>query len=243
MSTLVLVHGACGGGWEWARVAAILRGAGHEVHTPTLTGLGDRSHLLTREVDLELHVRDVVEVLFREDLHDVVLSGHSYGGMVIPGVADRQPERVARLVSVDGFVPHPGQSTRDMVSAEEWEQVIERPSQERGDGWRVPPWGFDEEALADLEPERRRWYVERLVDQALATFTQPLALPNGFPRHPGTYVQCERGAVRVMEASRAHARELGWTMRTIDAEHEVQVTDPQLIAGMLLEVAADVPGP
>lgn len=240
MATFVLVHGACGGGWEWARVAAILRGDGHQVHTPTLTGLGDRSPLLTREVNLEQHVLDVTEVLFREDLRDVILSGHSYGGMVTPGVADREPERIARLVCVDGFVPRPGQSARDLVPADQWDEVIVRPAEERGDGWRVPAWGFEEEVLTGLTPERRRWYVERLVDQPLATLTQPLTLPNGFPPQPGRYVQCERGAVGVMESSRAHARELGWVMRTIDAQHDVQVTDPPLIAAVLQEIAGDV---
>jgi pimeloyl-ACP methyl ester carboxylesterase len=115
MTTFVLVHGAGHGGWCWGRVAPLLRAAGHEVVTPTLTGLGERVHLLDGRVDLELHVTDIVNVLRYEDLHDVVLVGHSYGGTVITGAADRAPERVAKLVYLDAAFPGDGQSVADVV--------------------------------------------------------------------------------------------------------------------------------
>ena len=105
MATFVLVHGASTGGWYWAPVRARLRAAGHEVFTPTLTGLGERAHLLRQDVGLDTHVADVLNVLAYGDLVGVVLAGHSYGGMVVTGVADRAPERVAHLVYVDAFVP------------------------------------------------------------------------------------------------------------------------------------------
>src|SRR4051794_40381551 len=95
MATFVIVHGAWGGGWGWREVATALRAAGHEVFTPTLTGLGERAHLARPETDLTTHVRDVVGVLECEDLRDVLLVGHSYGGMVITGAADRAPDRLA----------------------------------------------------------------------------------------------------------------------------------------------------
>ena len=115
MATYVLVHGGGHGGWCYQRVARLLRAAGHGVSTPTLTGLGERAHLLSREVDLDLHIRDVVAVLHSEDLRDVILVGHSYGGMVVTGVADRALDRVGRVVYLDAATPTNGQSLVDVA--------------------------------------------------------------------------------------------------------------------------------
>src|SRR3954452_4236427 len=111
-ATFVLVHGAWHGGWCWKRLTPLLRAAGHEVVVPTLTGLGERSHLLTPEVGLDTHIRDITAVLKYEDLHNVVLIGHSYGGMVIAGVAEEVPERIAQLVYLDAFLPDNGKALK-----------------------------------------------------------------------------------------------------------------------------------
>src|SRR5688572_1955574 len=113
MATYVLIHGAWHGGWCWKLVAPALRRAGHEVYAPSLTGLGERRHLASRAIDLEAHVRDVVELLEMEDLSGVVLLGHSYGGMVVTGAADRVPERISQLVYLDAFVPENGKCLLD----------------------------------------------------------------------------------------------------------------------------------
>src|SRR5215213_11633038 len=113
MATFVLVHGSMHGGWCWKRVAPLLRAAGHDVHTPILTGPGERVHLAHSGIDLDTHIRDVLGVLEFEDLHDVVLVGHSYGTMVITGVADRAPERIAHLVYLDGVMAGEGQAALD----------------------------------------------------------------------------------------------------------------------------------
>jgi pimeloyl-ACP methyl ester carboxylesterase len=113
MATVALVPGITAGGWVWAQVAPRLREAGHVVYTPTLTGLGERVHLASPEVDLETHIADIVNVLEFEELTDVVLVGHSYGGMVITGVADRVPDRLARLV--DLFPPARRAATAQQV--------------------------------------------------------------------------------------------------------------------------------
>src|SRR6476620_6599379 len=110
MATFVLVHGALGGGWQWRSVARHLAAHDHEVYRPTLTGLGERSHLLTPQVDLTTHIQDVLSLLQWENLEQVFLCGHSYGGVVITGVADQRPERLARLVYIDALVPEDGQS-------------------------------------------------------------------------------------------------------------------------------------
>ncbi len=115
MATYVLVHGGGHGGWCYQRVARILRASGHEVYAPTLTGLGERSHLLNSDVDLHRHIEDVVAVLHYEDLRDVILVGHSYGGMVITGVADRASDRIGRLVYLDAATPRNGQSLVDVA--------------------------------------------------------------------------------------------------------------------------------
>src|SRR5215831_5722049 len=137
MATFVLVHGAWHGGWCWKKVTPLLRAAGHEVYTPTLTGLGERVHLASPKVDLTTHIQDVVNVLDYEDLHEVVLVGHSYGGVVIAGVADRVPSRVGHLVYLDAGVPHNGEGYLDLLP--NLRALIEEDSRLNGDGWRVPP--------------------------------------------------------------------------------------------------------
>src|SRR5215218_3749420 len=138
MATFVIVHGAWSGGHAWRWLRPLLRAAGHQVFTPALTGLGERSHLANAQIDLDTHVLDVVGVLEYEDLLQVVLVGHSYGGMVITGVADRVPERLAQLVYLDAEVPMDGQSEFDLLPPEE-RAVYEDAARERGDGWRIPP--------------------------------------------------------------------------------------------------------
>src|SRR5215469_10500746 len=130
MATYVLVHGGGHGGWCYQRVARLLRAAGHEVHAPSLTGLGERSHLVSPQVDLDTHIRDVTSLLHYEDLSDVILVGHSYGGMVITGAADRAADRVGRLVYLDAANPVNGQSLVDVSgpivnAAREFGQVID----------------------------------------------------------------------------------------------------------------------
>src|SRR4051812_34240279 len=115
MSTYVLVHGGGHGGWCYQRVARLLRSDGHEVYAPTLTGLGERSHLVGPQVDLDMHIQDVVALLHFEDLRAVILVGHSYGGMVITGVADRASDRIGRLVYLDAATPVNNQSLRDVA--------------------------------------------------------------------------------------------------------------------------------
>src|SRR5262245_44663374 len=115
MATFVLVHGGGHGGWCYSKVARLLRAQGHDVYTPTLTGLGERSHLVSPAVDLDMHVHDVVQVLHYEDLRDAILVGHSYGGMVITGVADRAADRIGKLVFLDAANPVNGQSLVDVT--------------------------------------------------------------------------------------------------------------------------------
>ena len=138
MVTFVLVHGAWHGGWCWTRVARKLRAAGHEVHTPTLTGLGERAHLLTRDVDLDTHIADILGLFEAEEIEDAVLCGHSYAGMVITDVADRIADRLRAIVYLDAFVPDHGQSLFDLYGEDRTADARALAASD-GDGWRMPP--------------------------------------------------------------------------------------------------------
>jgi pimeloyl-ACP methyl ester carboxylesterase len=229
MAVYVLVHGAWGGGWEWRGVADRLRAAGHEAHRPTLTGLGERSHLLTPEVGLDTHVEDVLQLLRFEDLRGVVLCGHSYGGMVVTGVADREPQRVAHLVYVDAFVPRGGESLLDLLPRA-WAELVRASA---AGGWRVTPPFSEAETAAQLGSR----YAERVVDHPLAAFEQPLRLGGGVDGVPRTYICCTAEEQSPVASSAARAREAGWPYHELATLHDAQVTDPGGLAGLLLEVA------
>src|SRR5215470_3514651 len=138
MATFLICHGAWSAAWAWKKVRPLLRAAGHEVLTPTYTGLGERAHLASRAITLDTHIADVMGVIECEDLKDVVLVGHSYGGMVATGVADRAGERIAKLVYLDAFVPEHGQSLFDLLPANQRDDRQDAASVQ-GDGWLLPP--------------------------------------------------------------------------------------------------------
>src|SRR5215467_12577868 len=138
MTSFVLVHGAWHGSWCWKRVRRSLQSHGHEVFTPTLTGIAERSHLLTPQVDLETHINDVANLILWEELDDVVLCGHSYGGCVISGVADRVSDRIGALVYLDAFILEDGQGLFDTIPTEVREGQLEL-TRNSGEGWKVPP--------------------------------------------------------------------------------------------------------
>ena len=161
MAIYLIVHGCFSGGWGWSEVANHLRRAGHEVFTPTLTGLGERAHLATPEVNLATHIQDIVGVLACEDLWEVILIGHSSGAMVSTGVAERVPERLAWLVYIDTAIPQDGQSWFDLLGPEMAEQLLKL-AESDGQGWRIP-----------LIPD-----PPKFQPHPLKTVTDPLAVKN-----------------------------------------------------------------
>jgi pimeloyl-ACP methyl ester carboxylesterase len=234
VATFVLIHGAWLGGWCWQRVSPLLREAGCEVYTPTLTGMGERAHLLSPDVDFETHIRDVVGVLECEDLQDVVLVGHSYGGMVISAVAARCAKRLAQLVYLDAFVPANGQSLFDLSPPETVAGFREQASTV-GAGWRVPPlpltrWAIS--APADLD-----WLSRRMGPQPLRTFDKPLRLDGAATNSiPHTFVRCTAypGFAEFGDKARDDP---DWRYRELDAGHGAMVTHPQELASLLVELA------
>ena len=189
MATYLLVHGGWHGGWYWRRVTSILREAGHEVFTPTLTGLGERGHLLSTEIDLDTHIRDIMEVLKYEDLHDLILVGHSYAGMIITAVAEQAPERLAHLVYLEAFIPNNGESLLDVVGPD-FAATFQDSVQAEGEGWRLPPLPLD--LLGITEDDDKRWMTPKLTDQPFKAFSQPVRLknPEAARRIPRTFIYC-----------------------------------------------------
>jgi pimeloyl-ACP methyl ester carboxylesterase len=238
MATYVLVHGGGHGGWCYQRVARLLRAEGHEVLTPTLTGLGERAHLLDERVDLERHVTDVAAVLRFEDLREVILVGHSYGGMVITGAADRVPDRVGRLVYLDAATPRNGQSLVDVAGP-----VINavRPMGEVVDGIElVLQPGPDAGLLYGVtDPADLAWMAERLTAHPWRCFEQPLALRNedALWAIPQFHIVCTSTLPTRDRDQMAHAKAEG-RLWDIDTGHDLMITEPVQTADALLQVAA-----
>lgn len=234
MATIVLAHGAWSSAWAWKKVRPLMAAAGHQFFTPSYTGLGERAHLANSSNDLETHIQDVLGVLACEDLRDVVLIGHSYGGMVATGVADRARERIARLIYLDAFVPKDGQALADLVPAEQRQRM--RDSVKAGDGWRVSP----NPSPPDTSPEDLAWINAHRVPQSLKCFEQPLGLQAELTL-PRTYIQCTRYADKGpfgQFAARARS-EAGWRLYELDASHSPNVTAPEALMALLQQVLAD----
>jgi pimeloyl-ACP methyl ester carboxylesterase len=230
-STYVLVHGAWHGGWCWSKVAAILRGRGHTVFTPTQTGLGERSHLLSGSIDLDVFITDVVNVLRWEDLTDVVLVGHSFGGNVVSGVADRLPERICRLIYLDAATLENGQSAFSLLPAEIVAARTEA-ARETSGGLSIPPPPPSEFGIGD--PGQAVWVRERLTPHPLATYTSPLSLANAVGNGlPVTYVVCTDPIYEPAEASRRWVRAAGWRTVEIATGHDAMVIAPDRLADLL----------
>ncbi len=233
MSAYVLVHGGFAGGYQWREVASLLRYSGHDVYTPTLTGLGERVHLAHPDVDLDLHVQDILGVLKYEKLSDVTLAGHSYAGMVISGVAEQSAERIKHLVYIDAFVPHDGESLWDIFAAHLPAPVLEAMNQairDVGEGWRLPP------------PAKRTDGVDfpEGTPQPIKTMMQGLTIRDRKAALlPRTYIYCSENAPGwvfrpVIAACGERARETGWTYYELPTSHAVFATMPRELTEILL---------
>lgn len=230
-TTYVLIHGGWHGGWCWNRVAPGLAKAGHRVLAPSLTGLADRRHLLTRQTGLDTHVQDIVGLLEYEDLRDVVLVGHSYAGMVITAVAAGVPQRVAHLVYLDAFVPEAGQTLLDLLPPDRVAFYREQAAG-RGEGWRVPPPPVA--ALGVTDPADIAWLEAKLTDQPLRSFEQPLAgePPAALRR---TFIRCTEGPVAPSFAPFAAMADAApaWDYHELAVGHDAMVIAPGSVVDVL----------
>jgi pimeloyl-ACP methyl ester carboxylesterase len=244
-NVFVLVHPAWHGGWCWKKLVPLLRARGHDVFTPTLTGLGDRSHLARPDVGLDVHVSDVVALLTYEDLTNVVLVGHSSSGAVITGAADRSPERLAHVVYLDAFVPSDGQSVLDLLAFER-RQILEQLAKAEGHGWLLPrfappPW---ETIVRDLwgvtDAGDVRWMLDRLVPTPLGHFTDPVKRTNpAAEKLPRTYVRCPGFPSATFDRHADMARRTAhWQFRELPTSHHPAITAPERLAALLLGITA-----
>ncbi|HET7765696.1 MAG TPA: alpha/beta fold hydrolase [Burkholderiales bacterium] len=230
MTTFVLVHGAWSGGWKWRLVAPLLRLSGHEVFAPTLTGLGERAHLARPDIDLGLQVQDVVALLEMEDLRDIVLVGHSYGGMVVTGAAERAPQRIRRLVYLDAFVPEDGKCALDYV-------VAERAARFREEGERT---GFVSPPPASLwgvvSPEHVAFARQRERPHPYRCFTERLRRANSSAAAlPKTFIYCSSPATGTFDQFAAkYRKDPAWRFHELKTGHDSMILVPQELAALLL---------
>lgn len=237
LSNYVLVHGGGHGGWCYQRVARIMRSRGQDVYAPTMTGLGEREHLLSPAVDLDLHITDIVKVLEFEDLRDVILVGHSYGGMVITGVADRATDRVGHLVYLDAATPENGQSLVDhagpMINAA-------RPDGRIVDGMELvlypgkDPMGY----FGVTDPQQIEWMRTKLTPHPWKCFEQKLHLTNeaAMRKIPQSHIVCTQTLpFRDVELLKSLSEGRVWD---VDTGHDLMISEPDKVAELLLRLAS-----
>ena len=242
--TFVLVHPAWHGAWLWKKVVPLLRKQGQLVFTPTLTGLGERSHLARPDVGLDLHVHDVVNVLTYEDLRDVVLVGHSSSGVVITGVADRAPDRVAQVVYLDAFVPEHGQSVFDLVAPER-RQMMEALVTTEGDGWLLPRFAPAawETIVRDMwgvtATDDVRWMLDRLGPTPVGHFRDPVQRTSPAAEElPRAYIRCPQFQnARFDQHAMMAQRSAHWRHFELASSHHAPVTMPESVADLLMTIA------
>jgi pimeloyl-ACP methyl ester carboxylesterase len=235
MAIFVVTHGAWSSGWAWKKMRPLMHELGHELFTPSYTGIGERAHLAHAGIDLNTHITDILNVLHYEDLNDVVLLGHSYGGMVATGVADRAPQRIAQVVYLDAFVPRHGQSLLSLTPEANRQRVAEA-VKTQGDGWRVPANLMPADSSAtDVE-----WATPRRVMQPVKTFEQTISLTGAIDTLPRSYIYCTvpgPGDVFRQFANRAKS-EAGWRYFELAASHNPHITCPGDLTAILESVVS-----
>jgi pimeloyl-ACP methyl ester carboxylesterase len=241
-ATFVLVHPAWFGGWCWKKISPLLRARGYDVYSPTLTGLGERAHLARPEIGLNIHIEDVANLLKYEDLSDVILVGNSSAGMVITGVADQAPERIAHIVYLDAFVPQDGQTMLDLIPPDR-RPLMEMLVQNEGQGWLLPrmappPWEkFVPEAWRITDEADLRWALPRLSATPFGHFKEPVHRKNAAAEKlPRTYIRCVQWPNAVFDRHAEAARQTaGWRYRELATSHIPYITHPYQVADLLFE--------
>jgi pimeloyl-ACP methyl ester carboxylesterase len=221
-STFVLIHGAWCGGWCWQRVAEILQRAGHTVYAPTLSGVGERSHLAGMEINLTTHVLDVVNEIRWKDLSSIVLCGHSYGGMVITSAAERIREKIASIVYLDAFFPQSGQCLNDMAG-------VERPAT-----GMIPPISAEQ---FNVNAADRAWVNSKLTPQSGACFSEKVSLTGAAHEVPKkAYIRAAVGTLPAFQGAYERlSKAPGWKTYSIDCGHVVMIDRPAELAELLMK--------
>jgi pimeloyl-ACP methyl ester carboxylesterase len=234
-ATFLVCHGAWSAGWAWKKLHPLMAARGHCLVTPTCTGLGERAHLANPSIDLETHIQDVLNVIKYEDLRDIVLVGHSYGGMVATGVADRARDRSKQLIYLDAFAPNEGQCLLDFLSESERQRMLQLAKS--GDGWRVPP----NPTPPDTPPADLEWLTERRVHMPIKCFEARLKLHGGDLILPRSYIYATRSAPgdTFGPIARRAKSMAGWNYHEIDASHSPNVTAPDALMKLLQKIVTE----
>jgi len=232
--TFVLVHGASHGGWCWRAVADRLRGHGHAVTTPTLTGLGERAHLLDDAIDLDTHITDLENHLRFEDLDDIVLVGHSYAGAVITGVADRCRRPIGRLIYLDALLLLNGETVMSQVPKAVAEERMKFARETGGLVMPVPP----PAAFGVTDPDRATWLESKLTPHPIKTYLTELRLGSIIGKGlPADYIVCTDPLYRGLAEAHTRALETGWPVHELATGHDAMVISPMETADLLEAIA------
>lgn len=236
MAVYVLVHGAWHGGWCWKRTAARLRAQGHDVYAPSLTGAGDRKHLLSPTVGMDTYVQDVVNLIEYEELADVVLAGHSAAGAVVAKAAESVHSRLKRLVYVDAVILPSGKTMFDVFPAQ-WTEGMRNSARTQGEGWYLPP----EQPMifsffgSDCSDEDKRWLWRKVTPQPIKPYEDKVDLGRFYQlKLPQTYVRCTKSQAGI---PRSVADKFGLHYVEIDAGHDPMVSQPERFSEILLQAA------
>lgn len=238
MATFVLVHGSSHGGWCWKKIIPLLRKYGHDVFAPTLTGLGERSHLVSKDIGLDTHILDILQVLIYENLDNVILVGHSYGGLVVGGVAEKVPDRIKRLVYLDAYIPQDNKSAFDIIthletiSRFQFHNFRERTLKEQGKEWLIEPYKPEEFGVTD--PDDISWMNSRLDPMPWHTHDQPLRITNPKTKILAkSFICCSEFGNAQFKAQKSSE---DWDYHELMKGHDIMITAPTELAQLLKDI-------
>jgi pimeloyl-ACP methyl ester carboxylesterase len=233
--TIVLVHGSCHGGWCWNKLIPFLKKNDNHLYTPTLTGLGERSHLLFENINLSMHIKDIIQVIEYQNLFDVVLIGHSYGGMVIGGIAERIPDKINSMIFLDAYIPQDGKSAFDLIPGLK-EIYNQRSLKEKDKEWLVQSYTPKEFGVTDSDDVT--WMKSRLCPMPFHTHDEPLIIQNiKFKKLPKFYISfTDFGESMFKSIGSEKATSESWNYFELRRGHDAMITAPEELSKLLIEI-------
>ena len=230
----LLIHGAWHGGWVWNEISEILRYQRYSVSTPTLTGLGEKKHLLSSKITIETFIEDVVNHIIFENLNNIILVGHSFAGSVISGVADRLKDRIQKLIYFDAMILIDGQKPFDITPKETVEQRIEL-AKKFGNNISIPAPSADAFGVFDIK--KSLLLEEKLTPHPLSAFQSKLILKNEVGNGiPLSYIFCTKPVYKSLESSREVVRKMKWPIFELNAGHDAMLTHPKVTLNLLMKI-------
>jgi pimeloyl-ACP methyl ester carboxylesterase len=230
---IVMIHGAWHGGWCWSRVSPLLSSAGLSVSAPTLTGCGERRHLLSRSVTLDTHIQDVIQHIEAEELGNVILLAHSYGGFVAAGVADALGNRIGQLILLDAFAPRTGETVLDYAGAQRKADTIAAAG--HSPGFNLSP--VSAAALGITDADDAAWVNRRMTPHPVGTYLQPIRLTRGLEAITNkVYLACDKTSLSVFDGTKQRVRDdAGWRYASLDTSHDAMIVSPALLADAVIK--------